>query len=191
MNNNEYNAYTIHATRKNRTDITLSITSYVSAAILYFYSVFVNGVSYTSVMQFVSLLFIVVGIYVNQRYTWTNFIYAIKPVENKNSGEIIGYSFFVYRVQGKKSTCLVEIPCRDCIGIIAHKRGEKNEKSTVDTDVARYKFTQTLMPDTYHTAIFRADGGIAHISFEPDEALAAILSSYITKKDIGSADSED
>ncbi len=191
MNNNEYNAYTIHATRKNRTDITLSLTSYVAAAILYFYSVFVNGVSYASVMQFVSLLFIVAGIYVNQRYTWTNFIYAIKPVENKNSGEVTGYSFFVYRIQGKKSTCLAEIPCRDCLGIVTHKRGEKSERSAADADVAQYKFTQTLMPDTYHTAIFRADGGIAHISFEPDETFVAILSSYITSENGERNDSEN
>lgn len=176
--------YTVHATRKNRTDLTLSVTSYVAAGILYFYSIGVEGVKYVSVMQFVALALLVVGIYVNQRYTWTNFIYAIKPVENKNSGEITGYSFYVYRIQGKKSTCLADIPCCDCIDIVKRQRGEKKPESlAVDQNTARYSFLQTMMPDVYHTAVFRADGGIAHISFEPDEAFVSMLSSFINKSE--------
>lgn len=180
MNGNGYKDYSIHAVRKNRTDITLSLTSYIASVFLYVYSVLVEGVKYGSVLQFLSLLFIVIGIYVNQRYTWTNFIYSVKATENKNSGETEGYSFYVYKVQGKKSTCLANIPCRDCIRIVKRGRGVKDDgKLSEDKDAARYSFTQTMMPDTYYTAVFNADGGIAHISFEPDEVMLSLLSAYI------------
>ncbi len=180
MNGSSFNEYTIHAVRKNRTDITLSVTCYLASAFLYIYSVAVEGVRYGSVLQFLSLLLIVVGIYVNQRYTWTNFIYSVKATESMNSGEVTGYSFYVYKVQGKKSTCLANIPCKDCTGIVKRVRGAKDGGApAADKDTARYSFTQTMMPDTYYTAVFNADGGTAHISFEPDEVMVSILSAYI------------
>lgn len=180
MNANDHKDYTIHARRKNRTDITLSVTCYLASAFLYIYSALVEGVKYGAVLQFLSLLLIVIGIYVNQRYTWTNFIYSIKATENKNSGETEGYSFYVYKVQGKKSTCIANIPCCDCIRIVKRGRGAKDDGSlALDKDAARYSFTQTMMPDTYYTAVFNADGGIAHISFEPDEVMLSLLLAYI------------
>ncbi len=180
INLNDHKDYTIYARRKNRTDITLSVTCYIASAFLYVYSVLVEGVKYGSLLQFLSLFLIVIGVYVNQRYTWTNFIYSVKATENMNSGDIEGYSFYVYKVQGKKSTCLVNVPCKDCIKLVKRERGVKSDGSiSVDKDAARYSFTQTMMPDIYYTAVFNADGGTAHISFEPDEVMISLLSAYI------------
>lgn len=191
MNNGIHKEYTIHATRKNRTDLTLSITAYLAAAILYFYSVGVDGVKYVSIMQFLALAMLVIGIYVNQRYTWTNFIYALKPDESNNDAENVGYSFYVYRIQGKKSVCLAKIPCRDCTGIVKRQHGEKKPAALkADKDTARYSFLQTMMPNVYHTAVFRADGGVAHISFEPDEVFVSILSSFINNSEANATEKE-
>lgn len=181
MNGQNYD-YTQKATYQNRTDITLSVTSYIAAAVLYLYPVFVEGVKFIPLLQFLSLALIVVGIFVNQRYTWSKYVYRIKPLENKNSGEITGFSFLVYKVQGNKNTCLADIPCRDCIRLIKCTKKDKNpaELSSYQNP-ARYSFTQTLMPETFHTAVFRADGGIAIIRFEPDEEFVNILSALMDR----------
>lgn len=177
--------YIQHAKRANRTDISLSLTCYISAAIMYFYSILVDGVKYVPLLQFFAMALLVVGIYVNQRYSWTNYIYMIRSCENKHTGEITGFNFSVHRVQGKRSSCLADIPCAD---IIAFE--ECTSKSKVpeivksNKNVSRYSFTQTMMPARFHTAVFNADGGIAAIAFEPDEALAEMLASCVNCKKI-------
>lgn len=184
MNENNFYDYTAKAAYKNRTDITLSVTCYIASALLYIWSVAVEGVSYVSVMQFFSLLFIVFGVFVNQRYTWSKFVYRIKPVENKNSGEITGHSFLVYKLQGKKSICLADIPARDCIALYECKKNDKKKAELSEYEnPARYSFTQTLLSDTFYTAVFKADGGIAVIRFEPDDTFVRILSSLMSKKE--------
>lgn len=182
MNERDNRDYTLKATYQNRTDITLSVTFYVASIFLYIYSVAAKGVSFVSFLQFLSLIFIVCGIFVNQRYTWTKFVYRIKPVENMNSGDLTGYSFLVYKVQGNKNICLADIPCKDCIRIIKCSSHNKTPAELSSySKPSKYSFTQTFMPNTFYTAVFRADGGTAFIKFEPDETFVNILSSLSDK----------
>lgn len=177
--------YIQHAKRANRTDISLSLTCYISAAIMYFYSILVDGVKYVPLLQFSAMALLVVGIYVNQRYSWTNYIYMIRVCENKHTGEATGFNFSVHKVQGKRSSCLADIPCSDIIAL-----EECTSKSKVpeiiksSKNVNRYFFTQTMMPARFYTAIFSADGGIASIAFEPDETLVEMLASCVKSKKI-------
>lgn len=175
--------YIQHAKRANRTDISLSLTCYISAAIMYFYSILVDGVKYVPLLQFLAMALLVIGIYVNQRYSWTNYIYMIRACENKHTGESTGFNFSVHKVQGKKSSCLADIPCCDIIAF--EKCTSKSKVPEIvksSQNVNRYFFTQTMMPAYFYTAVFRADGGIAAIAFEPDETLAEMLASYVDYK---------
>lgn len=175
--------YIQHVKRANRTDISLSVTCYVSAAVFYFYSILVEGVKYGSLLQFFALMLLVAGIYVNQRYSWTSYIYMIRAVENKNSGEITGYNLAVHRVQGKKSVCIADIPCRDIVSIDRCTSKSKIPDSVrSNKDTVRYTFTQTMMPAEFHTAVFNADGGTVAIAFEPDEVIVGMLESCVTDK---------
>lgn len=175
--------YIQHVKRMNRTDISLSVTCYVSAALLYFYSILVEGIKYSSLMQFFALMLLVAGIYVNQRYSWTSFIYMIRACENKNSGEITGYNLAVHRIQGKKSVCLADIPCRDIISIdVCTSKSKIPDSVKSNKDISRYSFTQTMMPAVFHTAVFNADGGTVAIAFEPDEVIVGMLTSCIADK---------
>lgn len=176
--------YIQRAARANRTDISLSVTCYVSAAVFYFYPVFVDGVKFVSVLQFLAMALLVIGIYVNQRYSWTNYIYMIRACENRNSGEVTGYNFAVHRVQGKKGVCLADIPCRDIISV--HECTSKSkvpESVKKNKDINRYSFTQTLMPATFYTAVFNADGGTVAVAFEPDETLVSMLKSCVATEE--------
>ncbi len=175
--------YIQHVKRANRTDISLSVTFYVSAAICWFYPLIVDGVKFASVMQFIALAFLVAGIFVNQRYTWTSYIYMIRACENKNSGEITGYNLAVHRIQGKRSTCLADIPCSGIISVDECTQKSKiPENVKKDKDIVRYSFTQTLMPAKFHTAVFSADGGKVAVAFEPDEVITEMLRSCISEK---------
>ncbi len=181
--NGENFDYTITAQYKNRTDITLSVTAYVSSILLYVYPAFVQGVKYAAVLQFISLALLTLGIFVSQRYSWQRFVYCIKPSENLNSGEISGHSFVVYKIQGKKKTTLADIPCRDLLKLVkCTAKDKKNEEFVGFEKTARYSFTQTMMPDTFYTAVFRADGGTAIIRFEPDETFVSILNTLKNKE---------
>ncbi len=175
--------YIQHVKRANRTDITLSVACYLSAAVCWFYPMFVDGVKYASVMQFVSLALLVAGIFVNQRYTWTSYIYMIRSVENKNSGEMTGYNLAVHRVQGKRSTCLADIPTTGLISIDeCTQKSKVPEKIKNNKEIVRYSFTQTLLPAKFHTAVFSADGGTVAIAFEPDEIIVSMLEECIPDK---------
>lgn len=176
MNESSKNNYTYRVEKQNKTDIVFSVSAYISAAVLYFPSIFVDGIKYVPVLQFLALTALVVGIYINVRYTWVRFVYGIVPLENKNSGETAEYTFIVYRVQGRRQSCLAKINVSDCIRLIpcTHKENHKNELSDLSSP-ARYNFRATMFPAKYCRAVFRADGGIAVIDFEPDETLYTIM----------------
>ncbi len=175
--------YIQHAKRANRTDISLSVTCYISAAILYFYSILVDGVKYVSFLQFFAMALLVIGIYVNQRYSWTNYIYMIRANENKHTGEIIGFNFAVHRVQGKRSSCLADISCSDIISIDKCTSKSKIPESVKSQkNISRYTFTQTMMPAEFYTAVFNADGGVVSVAFEPDEVIVKMLEACVTVK---------
>lgn len=176
MKNGNYSDYTYRAVKKNRSDIVSSIAAYVSAAVLYFPSVFVDGIKFVPVLQFCALAAIVAGIYINQRYTWVSYIYAVNPREDAVSEETVGLYFVVRRIQGKRQVCLAKIDVSDCIAIFecTHKDAHKDEISRFG-QTERYDFRATMCPASYVRAVFRADGGVAVIDFEPDDILLAIL----------------
>lgn len=190
MNNNI--DYTYRAVRRNKTDIVFSVAAYVSAAVLYFPSVFVEGIRYVPILQFCALAAIVAGIYINQRYTWVSYVYAVKPKEDAVSEEVTGAYFIVYRIQGKRQVCLAKIDISDCMALYdcTHKDRKKNEIAAHGA-AARYDFRRTMAPPTYCRAVFRADGTIAVIDFEPDETLRSILLSVISDNSTKASTSED
>lgn len=171
--------YTHRAKKKNKTDIVFSVCAYLSAAVLYLSSVFVPGIKYVPVLQFCALAAIVTAVYINQRHTWLSFIYGIIPEENKNTGDVTGANFVIYRVQGKRQTCLVKIDVRDCLKLIhcTHNDDHKSELADLQSPEI-YNYCATMCPAEYCRAVFRADGGIAVIAFEPDEVLTALLHEF-------------
>lgn len=177
------NDYTFRAKRKNKTDIVFSVCAYISAAVLYFSSIWIPGIKYVPVLQFLALALLVIGIYINQRYTWTSFIYGVIPEENKNSGEITGVFFVVYRVQGKHRTSLAKINMADCKKLIrcTHRDPHKDDIAKYGPSTV-YNFCATMCPAEYYRAVFHADGGIAVIGFEPDETLLSIIKEQSANK---------
>ncbi len=177
-----YTDYTYRAIRKNKSDIVLSVIMYISAVVSYGFSL-VDGIGSASILQFLALVLVVSAVFVNQRYTWQTYAYRIKPLESRNTGDFIGYSFVVYKLQGKKSVMAANIPCRDCLKVVkcTHKNKHPAELAAYDKP-ARYYFTKSLMPAEYYTAAFRADGGIVLISFEPDDMLLSYLKEYMNRK---------
>ena len=175
--------YTHRAARANKTDIVFSVVCYISAAFLYLYPIFVKGVRFVPILQFLALVCLVAGIYINQRYTWVYYVYGVIPSENKNSGEVTGVSLVVYRVQGKRKTTLAKA---DLCGIKAlipctHK-DPHNAEVTGYGAASRYDFRATMCPAEYCRIVLEADGGLAVISFEPDKTLYSLLSKYLDEK---------
>ena len=185
------NDYTHRAKRQNKSDIVSSVCAYISAAVLYFSSIFVDGIKYVPVLQFLALVFIVTGVFINQRHTWLSFVYGVVPRENKNSGETDGEYFVVYRVQGKRQSCLAKIDMNGLISVIkcTHNDDGKSEISRYKNPTC-YNFCISMMPAAYTRAVFYADGGIVVISFEPDSTLSAILE-RAPKRDVGSINDTD
>lgn len=181
--NSNIKDYTHRAKRKNKTDIVFSVSAYISAAVLYFSSIWIPGIKYVPVLQFLALIMLVVGIFINQRYTWTSFVYGVIPEENKNSGEVTGSFFVVYRLSGKRRTCLAKINMADCLKIIrcTHRDPHKNEISHYGSPT-EYNFCATMCPAEYYRAVFSADGGIAVIGFEPDSTLIEIIKDNLTNE---------
>ncbi len=175
--------YTHRAVKSNKTDMVFSISAYISAALMYLYPLIIKGVRFVSVLQFCALVCLVCGIYINQRYSWVSYVYGIIPSENKHSGEATGSSFVVYRIQGKRKTTLAMI---DMTGIEAvlpctHKNDRRAEIQACESPTL-YNFCATMCPAKYSRAVFRADGGIAVIAFEPDATLSTLLYEYLDKK---------
>lgn len=180
---NEYN-YRYRVKKSNNTDIVSSVCAYLSAAVLYFSSIFIEGIKYVPILQFCALAALVVGIYISQRYSWCVYTYGIIPKEDKNSGEVCGSYFVAYRTVGKRQTCLSKIDMSGCKKIIhcTHKNNRKSEIAEYGSPNI-YNFCATMCPAEYYRAVFEADGGIAVISFEPDKTLALIISEYAATKD--------
>ncbi len=178
----KYTDYTYRAARKNRSDIVLSVVMYVSAVVAYGFSM-IDGIGSAGILQYLALVLIVAAVFVNYRYTWQTYAYRIKPLESRNTGDFIGYSFIVYKITGKKSVMAANIPCRDCIKIVecTHKSKRPAALATYEKPM-RYFFTKNLMPAVYYTAVFRADGGIVFIAFEPDDEFLSYLREYMNKK---------
>ncbi len=184
--------YIQRATRKNRTDITLSVTCYLAAAVCWIYPAFVDGVKYASVLQFSALVFIVAGVFVNQRYSWTNYLYMIRITEDKPYGSVTGCNLAIHKIQGKRSTCIADIPCSGIISLDkCTKKSKVPEAVKKNKDTVRYSFTQTMLPDEFYTAVFYADGGTVAVSFEPDAHLVAMLTECIALREKKEADNTE
>ena len=175
--------YTHRAKKQSKTDIVTSVCAYISAAVLYLPSVLVDGIRFVPVLQFCALISIVTALYINQRYTWLYFVYGVIPNENRNSGDVTGSSFVIYRVQGKRRTCLVKVDVRECVKLIrcTHKDDRKSEIAEFDSPKI-YNYCATMCPAVYYRAVFRADGGIAVISFEPDMTLLSLILENVPKE---------
>lgn len=174
--NRTFDGYTYRAVKKNKTDIVFSITSYISAAVLYFPSVYVDGIKYASVLQLCALAALVSGIYINQRYTWVSYIYSVSPREDPVTEEITSFYFCVCRIYGKRRNYLAKIDMADCIAVLDCTHKDKRKADIAKYGVtARYDFRATMAPASYCRAIFKTDGEVVAISFEPDETLRAIL----------------
>lgn len=180
---NEFD-YRHRAEKANKTDIVFSVSCYLSAAVLYFSSIFVPGIKYVPVLQFGALVCLVAGIYINQRFSWCVYTYGVMPKENINSGETIGTYFVVYRTVGKRQSCLCKTDMSGLLRLVrcTHKDAHK-EIVKEYTSPNIYNFCATMCPAVYYRAVFEADGGIAIISFEPDKALLGIISGFANEKD--------
>lgn len=183
MTGKNFNDYTHAAKKQNKTDIVFSAASYMSAAVLWFSSSFIDGIKYVPVLQLCALTALVVGIYINQRYTWVRYVYGVIPGENKNSGEITAFYFVIYRTVGKRQNCLLKVDIRDCLRLIdcTHKDDHKNELS-VYVPYTRYDFRATMAPAEYCRVVMKADGETVVAAFEPDETLRAIMRANTEKK---------
>ena len=187
------NDYTHRAKKQNKSDIVASICLYVSAAVLYLPSVLVHGIKFVPMLQFLALVLLVFGVFVNQRYTWQVYSYGVVPRENLHDPDAppSGEYFVVYRTVGKRRTCLAKI---DMSGILAFvKCTHKNDMASAFADlgpVDRYDFRTTMMPAVYYKAAFRADGENVVISFEPDETLVGILREAMDSKGGGDGGAE-
>ena len=176
--------YRHRAEKSNKTDIVFSVAAYVSAAVLYFPSVFVNGIKYVSLLRLCALVCLVAGIYINQRFSWCVYTYGVMPKENINSGETVGTYFIVYRTVGKRQSCLCKTDMSGLLRLVrcTHKNAHKEIVKEYNSPNI-YNFCTTMCPAVYYRAVFEADGGIAVISFEPDNTLLGIISGFANEKD--------
>ena len=164
--------YTHRAKKQNRADIVSSVCAYLSAATLYFSSVFVKGIKFVPVLQLLALIAVVIGVFINQRYTWTSFVYGIIP-KDADTGELY---FVVYRVTGKRQSCLVKVDMaglRELIPCTAKDDGKARASKYPSAE--RYNYCASMAPAKYTRAVFRADGGVAVIAFEPDSTLLSMM----------------
>lgn len=171
--------YTHRAKKQNNADIVSSVCAYLSAATLYFSPMIVKGIRYAPVLQFFALIAVVIGVFINQRYTWTSFVYGIIP-KDADSGELY---LVIYRVQGKRQSCLVKVDMsglREIIQCTAKDDGKS--KTSKYPSAQRYNYCVSMAPATYIRAVFDADGGIAVIAFEPDKTLLNMMENVYNYK---------
>ena len=145
------------------------IISLVIAAIVAVVSCFIPH--YKGVVGILSIVFIVVAIYVYQKYLGAGYCYDVVITDE-------GKPLFVVRqIIGKRQTTLFST---DLYGIVAVKRetAENRRNNNAGRDVASYFFCPTMSPEVTYRLCVRTRHTKCDVVIEANDEFASLLASF-------------
>lgn len=144
--------------KRNNKAKNLSLLSIITGFALMILS---SAIPYSVVFQVLAFLFIIVGVFLLQRYVLCEYRYIISDKDDGSSDLV------VYKRQGKNDVKVCHLSLLNVTDI--YKYGERSEKGT-----ARFAYNQNLTDNKYVICVVDGERGI-EVMIEPDEAFLARL----------------
>ena len=154
-----------HTPQKNKTAKYFSFACMLLGCLLVA-TVFLD-VPYKVIFEFIALIFYVLSFELMFRYSYTTYTYTL---EDGN--------FIVSRRTGQKRQTVCNVSMRTAIDIVKTPK-TKEEKASFEARFGRakirYNYSQIMMPKETYSYLFRFNGEIAEIVFEPSEEMVTAI----------------
>ncbi len=164
-----------HTPQKNKTAKYFSFACMLLGCLLVA-TVFLD-VPYKVIFEFIALIFYVLSFELMFRFGYTTYTYTL---EDGN--------FIVSRRTGQKRQTVCNVSMRTAIDIVKTPK-TKEEKAAFAARFGRakirYNYSQVMMPKETYSYLFRFNGEIAEIVFEPsEEMVTAIRAVLLSRNDM-------
>lgn len=154
-----------HTPQKNKTAKYFSFACMLLGCLLVA-TVFLD-VPYKVIFEFIALIFYVLSFELMFRFGYTTYTYTL---EDGN--------FIVSRRTGQKRQTVCNVSMRTAIDIVKTPK-TKEEKASFEARFGRakirYNYSQIMMPKKTYSYLFRFNGEIAEIIFEPSEEMVTAI----------------
>ena len=163
-----------HTPQKNKAAKYLSFACMILGCLLVA-TVFMD-VPYKVIFEFIALVFYVLSFELMFRFSYTTYTYTL---ENGN--------FIVSRRTGQKRQTVCNVSMRTAIDIVKTPK-TKEEKAAFAARFGmakiRYNYSQVIMPKETYSYLFRFNGELAEVVFQPNEEMvAAIRTALLSRND--------